>query len=89
MKLISIVGRRTAAPFVQLEPHRDFVGHSFVDASCVAQTQGFFLHLSWIEDAHIRRSPTDKVGKKKHALALCCRVSRRFWEESPSESGKS
>lgn len=70
MKLISIVGRRTAAPFVQLEPHRDFVGHSFVDASCVAQTQGFFLHLSWIEDAHIRRSPTDKVGKKKQAVAL-------------------
>jgi hypothetical protein len=67
MKFISIVRRKTAAPCALFGPYSDFVVHSFVDASCVAQTQDFFLRLSWIEDAHIRRCPTDKVSKKKDA----------------------
>ena len=68
MNLISIVGRRMAAPFLLLEPHSDCVVHSFVDASCVAQTQGSFLRISSIDDAHDRRCPTDKESQKKHAL---------------------
>jgi hypothetical protein len=67
MKLISIVGRKQRRPVRYWKLIRDVVVHSFVDASCVAQTQGFCLRLSWIEDAHFRRCPTDKIGKKKHA----------------------
>ncbi len=46
MKLISIVGRKLAAPRTLLEPYSDVVVHSFVDASYVARTQGSLLSLS-------------------------------------------